>query len=189
MVDEWEARLETERKLRQQLVELGPNGDKKARRELAREWFAQTSQIMKTCAQESRDGQLRLIPPVEVFAVFAGLADDLSRGLLREPFTDVTAPGRPPVSAREQQDLGYATAYLQAVERGHIADETPIKTIAEAYGVRRQTVQGWKKLPLPDTARALERDPQGLISRVSERGEFYRMAGRSALAFLNRSDG
>jgi hypothetical protein len=58
----------------------------------------------------------------------------------------------------------------------------------ELYGIERQTVYDWKKLPIPEAvASAIEQEGlQWLIEQVQKAGETYQRAGRTGNAAAKR---
>ncbi len=187
--DHWERELALEHELRTKLYELRQDesdAGKKSRGKASREWFAQVHKVLDQWIRTPTETRLPYRPPDEVLIILCNIADDLSRGLLREPLTDIIEHGRNPMDQVEENDIGYATAYLQAVEDGKINDRSPVKTITDAYGVKRQTAQRWKKKKVPDAIVELVRDLDVLMDKVRSRGKFYRMAGRSSEAIQRR---
>ena len=186
---DWEEELAREAALRQRLYELSTDetkGSKPARRTAARNWFAQLSRIMSFCVTESRQGEFVHKPPIEVWHILSALTDDLSRGLLREPITDVKGRGHPKMSKPEVNAVGCATLYLWAVKTGRIEDPHPIKTIQTVYGIRRQTAQKWKELAVPEELESLRHDPEQLEREMREQGQRYSFWGRSSQAIKSR---
>jgi hypothetical protein len=51
--------------------------------------------------------------------------------------------GAPKGHPAMEQDILTAVMYRKAADKGWVRDKTPVKTIADAYGVSRQAVQKW----------------------------------------------
>jgi hypothetical protein len=124
----------------------------------------------------------RPLPP-ELAAMLKGLFGYLAVGQIPGPIADCRRRGRAALGPEERRDLSVAVAYIDAARRGAVADAAPVKTIMQAYGVSRRTVQVWQNTVPPArnvSARMLE-------SLVSAAGRRYRSAGRSQAAIARRA--
>lgn len=181
--DEWLKLLEKESFCRQKLHSLGI-ASAKEKGQAARDWWSIVSKVLDGCVKGSRGGNLEQRPPVELWRVLQGLAEDLAAGNLPEPMSDVAARGRGGIRWKERQHKDRATAYIQAAKRGVVDDKTPIKTVQDAFSVTRQTAQKWAKGEISDLD--LHRHPQALEKRMREAGAAYSKAGRGTAAVRSR---
>lgn len=176
----WKLELELEITLRQQLSAIGENGPEKERTKAARLWFAQVSKILGVCVEKSLSGKSEdfdIVPPAHVFIVLRSLADDLGRGIIPQVVDDVSKQGHPKKPRRMENHIGYATAYLDAVKRGVIAEKKPNKVVREAYGVSAQCVRNWAKLPIPKNVMPSLNNPKFLKRKMLSCGEHYEKLG------------
>ena len=186
----WRALLDKERDHRSALNEIQAKskGDPETRSKetvkAARDWWKIVSEIMGECAEASRSGRLERDPPAELFRIMEWLAGYLAAGILPGPMHDVVRIGRPSIGPTERRHIAYATAYLQAAKRGDLDDKKPVKTVAHAYNVKRQTVERWGTLDVSDFTIPIH--PTDLARRMRQAGAIYSWAGRGTEAILKR---
>ena len=114
------------------------------------------------------------------------IAGDLATGRV-SPFIEKVRSGRGNLGRGrvEKHDLSWAVAYRQACGDGRIKDTHPTKTVCEAYGVAKNTAQGWyKNISPPDGAATLTGDQ--VREFMEEAGDLYKKAGRSQPAIRGR---
>ena len=180
-----------ERALRKALLEVGPAGQREARRKASRLWFAKVSEVMnKYAALDSIEPA-----PKELFAILASIADDLGRGNVSQLINDVKgSSNRNQRTSGEANAVAYATAYIQMSKANRIPDRRHAKTVSDAYGVERQTAQKWGKEDLPSqlTEYLASLDDNDLSvwlrNKISHHGAQYRKGGRSTVAISSRDD-
>lgn len=198
----WRDLCDTESRLRREVLELWslkpedkdfsenqiqPSADFKSR---LRDWWAAVECLLKFAAQDG--GR---IVPADLLAALAGLAGHLAIGDIPSPISHAAVNGRHSMKPRERLDIGLAVAYIAAAKSGieHfgevilIADKSPIKTVQEAFGVPRQTVQRWVNTVAPCGLGSNPIDAEILESLMRQAGQRYRIAGRSVPALIARS--
>jgi hypothetical protein len=134
-------------------------------------------------------------PPLEILAGLEMTVSCLAVGKMPGVAADAISEGRRAAESRERRDIGFAVAYMMAAsttglehagEQIIIADESPVKTVCEAFGVSRTTTQGWRKKIEPDFLGLNRIDGDILGSLMRDAGERYKAAGRSASAVVRR---
>jgi Phage integrase family len=79
--------------------------------------------------------------------------------------------GRPDRLRGERHDIEVALDYIASVEAGDIKDRSHIKTVADAFGVHRTTVQAWCRDP--DLAAPGLSTPDQALARMRKAGTRY----------------
>lgn len=134
-------------------------------------------------------------PPLEILTALKIIVSCLAVGKMPGVAADAISQGRRGPESRERRDIGFAVAYLMAAsttglehadEQIIIADNRPVKTVCEAFGVIRTTAQGWRKKIEPAFLGLHPIDGEILESLMRQAGERYKAAGRSASAIAKR---
>jgi hypothetical protein len=129
----------------------------------------------------SPDNRPREVIPPAVMAIIGNFCGYLAVGQIPEPMTDAVKSGSKGRGPDECRDLMIAVTYIAAVREGKISDPAAIKTIMETFGVKRRTVEKWRK-----EFSVLEIDPADLPECLRRAGRRYRRAGRSGSAIDGR---
>lgn len=116
----------------------------------------------------------------------------LAAGQIPGPMLMVRKKGKEP-GPDESQDIGVAISYIHAARAGIIADGNPIKTICDAYGANKRTVQRWRaerdwvtpdmffpELSGPELA-------ESVTVAMQRAGAAYKAAGRTQAAIAGRA--
>ncbi len=159
-----------------------------------RRWWATVEDILAIYARALGEGINMHPPPVDILHSMKSFAGYLAAGQIPGPIADAASEGRRSPGPDERRDIGFAVAYLLAAttgfehmgERISIQDGSPVKTIMEAFGVHRTTVQGWKKSVAASNPGIHRADGDLLASLMMKAGEQYKIAGRSARAVTKR---
>ena len=134
-------------------------------------------------------------PPLEILTALKIIVSYLAVGKMPGLVADAISEGRRGAESRERRDIGFAVAYMMAAsttrfehagEQIIIADESPVKTVCEAFGVSRTTAQGWRKKIEPAFLGLNRMDGDILGSLMRDAGARYKVAGRSASAIARR---
>jgi hypothetical protein len=90
------------------------------------------------------DGEREVRLPVEAIGRVAKLLESLSGGHLPDAVkAAISMNGHPEYRLSERRDIAFAIFYIDAAKKGDIPDRAYNKTVAEAFGVDRTTVQNW----------------------------------------------
>jgi hypothetical protein len=119
-----------------------------ARKEaFARDWCESSSRLLQEHVRShlALDEGGPLAPyPWEAIERVAAVMESLAAGRLPQVVSDVNATGgRPERWPAERRDVAVAVFYVEMAKKGAIADRSFNKTVAEAFGVERTTVQVW----------------------------------------------
>jgi hypothetical protein len=94
----------------------------------------------------------------------------------------------------EKRDISCAVAYVKAAKAGLISDNSPIKTVANIYGVQRRTVSSWTSKDFSwvtpfDFSPNIDETNHGekLSEAMQEAGARYIQLGRGTGALQNRA--
>jgi hypothetical protein len=160
-----------------------------------REWWRAVSDVWLAYAREAAEQQ-KEDPVAELALIMGRIAGELSLGIVPPYVADVVVRGNPPASYWEIYDIGVAVAYRQASGKQgllhnskmvRVNDRHPTKTIAQAYGVHKTTVQGWcRKFP-PAFLGVNEVTADVLKTMLKQSGARYKKAGRSHSAIARRN--
>lgn len=117
--------------------------DRAQRRAACREWWESVALLLKGHIQETRYAPNA---PGEALQTLMHLANDLSKGAIREPIEDARADrGTQAMPYGQERDIAFAVAYLLAVQDGRIADQTPVARVRKMYGgVSKTAVMKWR---------------------------------------------
>jgi hypothetical protein len=134
-------------------------------------------------------------PPLDILGRLENTASYLAVGQMPGVVADAISEGRRGAASSERHDIGIAVAYMMAAstsglehagEQIIIADESPVKTVCEAFGISKTTAQGWRKKIEPASPGQDPIDGEILGSLMRQAGERYKAAGRSASAITKR---
>jgi hypothetical protein len=105
--------------------------------DVVRNLFAQTEHVLWNYLRPDnwRAGLPQKHLPPEVAEAIARQIRYIVNGKCPDPISDLTGRGRGGSGTRETEDIGYAVAYLELVERGEITDPAPTQHIARLYRV------------------------------------------------------
>jgi hypothetical protein len=158
-------------------------------------WWKAIEAALTVYRRALANGRALLPPPLAILDVYSNVACYLAIGQIPGIVADVTLEGRRPPRPTEQRDIGYAVAYMLAAskdgiehhgERVIIVDKKPIRTVCEAFGIKRSTAHGWKQKVLPAFPGVGPIDGDILESFMRQAGERYQREGRSASAITKR---
>jgi hypothetical protein len=161
--------------------------------ELLRDWWRSIEMLFKATARATALGET--VPPIpEALNAIAGIASYLAVGKIPDPVKAAAAKGRTKRGPWEARDIGVAVAYTLACKgmlqhNGHavsITDQTPNKTVREAFGVSDRTVRDWQNDCQPDSLGVNDITPDILTNLMKKAGERYSSAGRSTQAISKR---
>lgn len=91
--------------------------------------------------------------------------------------------GAPPIDPRIREWQGIAVAYVKLCKSGSIFDRSPSKTVADAYGIDRKSVQNWvntlqaEPMHFFPNAGAEKSRAEMIEMRMRECGSLYRLWG------------
>jgi hypothetical protein len=199
MIDEqelqWRAFLVDERDKREAARVLYSNPPTRQFGKALRDWWGTIEAALKVYKIALADGRVLNPPPLEILAGLEITVSCLAVGKMPGPVADAISEGRRGAESRERRDIGFAVAYMIAAsttglehagEQIIIADESPVKTVCEAFGVSRTTAQGWRKKIQPAFLGLNRIDGDILGSLMRDAGERYKADGRSASAITRR---
>lgn len=183
---EWSKLLEQEEKAFTRSCDLdnttSDKSDKKS--EAVREWWSIANAVlwMFTRTRAQLDHELQPFPAV-VFGRLANIAEEISNGIIPTFVDDARKGGRPMYRA-ERHHIAYAVFYIEAAKRGEIEDNSPNKTVRQAYNVTAKAVQGWvrKRDSICVGVPFKNLSPEKLRKKMLECGEIYARLGRGAPA-------
>jgi hypothetical protein len=154
--------------------------------EAVQHWWACVSAVLWRFTRTMAQQEIVLEPfPLETLARLATLGEDLSNGNIPDFVLDVAAKGKGrPLWTGERYAICFAIRYIDAADRGEIADPSPRKTVRDQYRVTAQTVRNWLDrrdemcigVPGADWA------PERLTERMVIEGARYSRVGRGAPA-------
>lgn len=174
---DWSQALRLEKCLREKIKKIGEDGPKAERNSACQKWFEQVSHVLELWIVKTREGNTEFSSPIELMVVLRKLTDELGVGIVPQLISDVAKRGRTPKGISERKHIGLASAYFHAVKDGIIEDRTAVKTVKIAYGVRRETAQKWKGVPIPKEIKT-DMAPENLKKRMLEAGKKYKQMGR-----------
>jgi hypothetical protein len=125
------------------------------------------------------------IPPI-VARNLANLLLTLGTGVVPETMLDVVGPGAAGIGPYEETDHITAAIYVHAAKRGVLADRAPVKRVAEAFGVSRETVRNWCNAH-PDIDSNPHLNPSLVEEAMLIAGARYRQVGRGEAAVRKRA--
>jgi hypothetical protein len=160
-----------------------------------RDWWGAIEAALNVYKIALAGGRVLNPPPLEILEALEIAASCLAVGKMPGVVDDAISEGRRGAESRERRDIGIAVAYLMAASKTGlehageeiiIADESPVKTVCEAFGDRRTTAQGWRHKIEPAFLGLNRIDGEILGSLMRSAGERYKAAGRSARAIAGR---
>ena len=191
----WLGLCASEHDLRQKLNTCGDSKSPEFR-ETLRAWWGAIEALLEFHEREiARLGFARRNLPIQVLAALRGCAGYLAVGQIPGVVEGAATEGRRRVGPSERRDIGFAVSYHRAAtggiehedERIAIDDRSPVKTIMEAFGASRTTVQGWMSKIRPAFLGVNPINDEVLTTLMKEAGERYKNAGRSHGAILSRA--
>lgn len=129
------------------------------------------------------------VPP-DVWLMMYGQFTHLATGDIPGPIRDCEGRGVKEPAGVERRDIIVALAYISAAKAHKLSemDNSPVKTIADLYGVNKRTVQGWaNRFGSIDASALCAGQYDTLLSIAGTAAERYRAAGRSHAAVRARS--
>jgi hypothetical protein len=200
MMDEqelqWLALLRDEREKREAAnTAVSENWAPRERGKSLRAWWGAIEAALDVYERALADRRAPAPPPLEILTALKITVSCLAVGKMPGVAADAISQGRRGPESRERRDIGFAVAYLMAAstaglehadEQIIIADNRPVKTVCEAFGVIRTTAQGWRKKIEPAFLGLHPIDGEILESLMRRAGERYKAAGRSASAIAKR---
>jgi hypothetical protein len=175
--DVWKELLEEEAALRQQMHATNQYADEAPDIEANRAWWACAAKVLMRYRWALETSPSPSPLPIGMVAFLHVVALHFSTGNVAEFVELVVAANRPKDSPLKTDYIGWATAYLRLVKEGVILNKHHTKTVSEAYGVTKPTVQKWAQAELPDDFSLLPdllRRPDYVERRMRESGEYYR---------------
>jgi hypothetical protein len=159
--------------------------------EIAREWWRQIADALKAQFERQRDREYAsgLIceenensePALTALdlGVLVVIALSLAEGKVPSQVSKAGARGARRRSQRLVRLIEVAAHYVHCVRCGRVADPHPIKSVSDAFGVSRQTVQGWtKRYSIAEGVGIFPVDE--LLSIMNLAGEEYSLSRRQA---------
>jgi hypothetical protein len=190
-----ESELRTELARLSQVAEDASTHDHKYRKQTLQTWWGSIEAILIFYRSALARGEIVLPPPLDVLSALELFAGYLAVGNMPVPIYDAASKGRHSPGPTERKHLEIAVAYLHAANGGfehrggliRIVDKTPVKTVADAFGVHRNTPKDWEKRVSPSVPYDLLDGGDSLLFRMKEAGEIYRIHGRSLGAIRARA--
>jgi hypothetical protein len=189
---DWRILCYRERERRDHVRSIAP-GSAEFRAAL-RNWRASVEALLTGHVRAVAAGSTIETIPLEILEAFRGFAGYLAVGQIPGPIADVSTEGRRATGPTERRDIGLAVAYLKAAKGGiehHgeqivVDDSAPVKTVCEAFGVERPTVQGWHRNVQVALLGINPVSAELLVELIKNAGERYRGSGRSSAAIDER---
>ncbi len=159
-------------------------------RSIARNWWGTVEAVLRHYAREmAYERHYALEPkPYRLLWDLHEIAGHLAVGNVTPTIQDVVGRDTAATGPAERLHISWATGYLKLAEQGEISDPSPVKTVMQHYGVRRQTAQRWAKLPLHEDVSAALSSPDAMPFHIKDKGAIYRKHGRSTVALASRAD-
>lgn len=168
------------------------DGDASMKREAARSYWQAVALVCHCynrpgnwpggAASDVRDAPApRFAFPPTLARVLGNQAQYLHVGNVNAMLTDVAGKGRASPGPHEKRDMAVAVAYVAAVRAGDIALNAPIKSVAQAFGIKVRTLQKWIQ-EMTWVSKGDFGAPAKLQAQFESSANNYRAAGRSASA-------
>ena len=160
-----------------------------------RDYWGATESALREYRIALAGGRVLNPPPLEILAELENTAGYLAVGQMPGIVGDAISEGRRGAGPMERRDKGLAVAYMMAAsreglehagERINIADKTPVKTVCEAFGVKRTAARDWRQEVKPAFLGLNPINGEILGSLMKKAGERYKADGRSASAIFGR---
>lgn len=157
----WRQLIEEEKRAYARALSAEDKGGAAKRENLSREWFAALGELMSEHSRSHiaphEDGPLEPYP-VDAIVRVSNLMKTLAAGRVPQIVKDISAAGgRPGRWPLQRRDIAIALRYIDLVKDKKIKQRAFNRTVAEAFGVDRTTVQSWWKArdkylsDIPDT--------------------------------------
>jgi hypothetical protein len=177
----WERHCEWERRARVNFFER----DASDRRVRAQVWWYVVEVILRDYSNYNTS-QYPFQFPSDFAAVLCEIAGYLATGKIPEMVSTVAGRGTPAGGPREREQIELAHVYAYYVRQREIVDKSPIKTIAETYGVHRRTARRWANETEFRPEVYYPNDPRMVIKMMRAAGSEYARTGRSSEAIRTR---
>lgn len=144
---EWSKLLDKEEEIFQRCCHLdNENPDKTpAKAQAVREWWSAANAVLSMFIPTRTKLNHELLPfPAHTLSRLAHIAEELSNGNVLPVVSDAAGGGHA-LFRMERHHIAHGVLYIEAVRRGEIDNPAPIKTVAQAYKVTKQTVRNWIK--------------------------------------------
>lgn len=192
----WQQLLSKELALREALSGLGPEATSTEEfKDTLRQWWASIEAALDFYVRALTEGKTLSSHPLAILSSMKGFAGYLAVGKIPAPIANAASEGRRSPGPTEKRDIGLAVAYMLAASKGGIehwgeriiiADKAPVKTVMDAFGVKRTTAQGWKKTFDPSFLGSNPINGEILKHLMTKAGDRYKASGRSASAIARR---
>jgi hypothetical protein len=192
---QWQALLADERDKRAVASDLYSIPPTREFRKAVRDLWGAYEAVLDVYIRALTEGRTLYPAPLEILTGLRIIVSYLAVGQMPGLVAGAISEGRRGAAATERRDIGFAVAYMMAAskpglehagEQIIIADERPVKTVCEAFGVKRTTAQSWRKKIEPAFLGVNRIDGQLLDLLMRGAGERYKAAGRSASAIARR---
>jgi hypothetical protein len=188
--EEWQTACQTHVHASNQ-VSSAQHGSPAARKAL-RSWWDSVAVLLHMYTRTSNWPNGQDAPPLHhlpwpLMHILAEEAFHLANGTVTDLTSGVMAKGAPPPGPQETMDRGIAVRYVREAKAGRVADSTPVKTVSEAFGVTRRTVQDWVKWLSDCDEPAAFVKAENLTEALGAAGIRYQRAGRSHKAIRQRN--
>ncbi|GLS29323.1 hypothetical protein SAMN04488498_113127 [Mesorhizobium albiziae] len=177
----WEKHCEWERRARVHFLER----DASDRRVRALVWWYVVEYILRDYSNYNTS-QHPFQFPSDFVAVLCEIAGYLATGKIPEMVSAVAGRGTPAGGPREREQIELAQVYARCVREGEIVDKSPIKTIAETYGVHRRTARRWANETESRPEVYYPGGPKRVIKMMRAAASEYARTGRSSEAIRAR---
>lgn len=125
------------------------------------------------------------LPPDQVERL-SSLFGYFASGTIPQLVRDCVTRGQTSPGPDETRHIKFAVAYIQAARAGRLLDTSPVKTVAECYGVSKRTVQSWQASVEVNPGK-LSGNIASLPDKMRAAGEQYAQWGRSHRAIARRA--
>jgi len=164
-------------------------------RKRLRDWWGSIERLLAFHKKElAESGVTSRNIPICLLSTLCGFAGYLAIGQIPDPIAHTATEGRRKIGPSYRRDVGFAVAYIRAAKQGiphqgetiTIADKAPVKTVCEAFDVKRTAVRNWQRnVPVADLG-ANKVDSEILTYLMKSAAQRYRVAGRSERAIHRR---
>ena len=191
---DWRALFDSEAEARYELDRLAHDGKPPVRR------FASGGSPLKISSTLTVSLLWRMNrpepPPAELALVLSAFAGYLAVGQIPDPIKEAATEGRRPPGPTERRHIGWAVVYRHAcrpegithkVETIHMADKSPVKTLAAWFEVDPNVIRKWVRDHPPVFMGVNAVNSEVIIKRTRAAGETYSRAGRGQRAVTRRN--
>jgi hypothetical protein len=164
-------------------------------RKRLRDWWGSIERLLAFHEKElAESGVSRRNIPIRLLSTLRCFAGYLAVGQIPSPIADTATEGRRKIGPSYRRDVGFAVAYILAAKQGiqhqgetiAIADKAPVKTVCEAFDVKRTAVRNWQRTVPVAYLGANRVNAEIVTSLMKSAAERYRIAGRSERAIERR---